>query len=52
MLYIYKMRVSLFIKNDPSANIVAQTITFMEFEATTKNFKLECLLAEGGFGRV
>uniref|UniRef100_A0A0C9SB75 non-specific serine/threonine protein kinase n=1 Tax=Wollemia nobilis TaxID=56998 RepID=A0A0C9SB75_9CONI len=33
-------------------HIAAQTFTFRELAAATKNFKTECLLGEGGFGRV
>ncbi|XP_042509280.1 probable serine/threonine-protein kinase PBL23 [Macadamia integrifolia] len=33
-------------------NIAAQTFTFRELSAATKNFKSECLLGKGGFGRV
>ncbi|KAK7363623.1 hypothetical protein VNO77_05772 [Canavalia gladiata] len=36
----------------PTANISAQTFTFRELVAATKNFRPECLLGEGGFGRV
>lgn len=39
-------------KDVPSAPIAAQTFTFEELAAATKNFKQECLLGEGGFGRV
>lgn len=43
--------------NDASRNggpdhIAAQTFTFRELAAATKNFRGECLLGEGGFGRV
>ncbi|CAL1361760.1 unnamed protein product [Linum trigynum] len=31
---------------------VAQTFTFRELATATKNFRQECLLGEGGFGRV
>lgn len=37
---------------EPSAHIAAQTFTFRELAAATKNFRPECLLGEGGFGRV
>lgn len=30
----------------------AHTFTFRELAAATKNFRQECLLGEGGFGRV
>eukprot|EP00250_Pteridium_aquilinum_P012930 c21033_g1_i1 orf=181-990(+) len=32
--------------------IAAQTFTFRELMAATKNFRSDCLLGEGGFGRV
>ncbi|XP_027121120.2 serine/threonine-protein kinase PBL27 isoform X1 [Coffea arabica] len=39
-------------KDGPPAHIAAQTFTFRELAAATKNFRPECLLGEGGFGRV
>jgi len=33
-------------------NIAAQTFTFRELASITKNFRQECLIGEGGFGRV
>ncbi|KAL0787496.1 hypothetical protein Bca101_003742 [Brassica carinata] len=33
-------------------NIDAQTFTFRELATATKNFRKECLIGEGGFGRV
>lgn len=33
-------------------NIAAQTFTFRELATATRNFRQECLLGEGGFGRV
>lgn len=39
-------------KDGPTANIAAQTFTFRELAAATRNFRLECLLGEGGFGHV
>ncbi|KAF9610951.1 hypothetical protein IFM89_025984, partial [Coptis chinensis] len=44
-------------RNDASdkagkGNIAAQTFTFRELAAATKNFRQESLLGEGGFGRV
>ncbi|CAI0561302.1 unnamed protein product [Linum tenue] len=36
----------------PSNGGVAQTFTFRELATATKNFRQECLLGEGGFGRV
>ncbi|XP_054806179.1 probable serine/threonine-protein kinase PBL25 isoform X2 [Prosopis cineraria] len=35
-----------------SPNIQAQAFTFRELATATKNFRQECLLGEGGFGRV
>ncbi|XP_042516447.1 probable serine/threonine-protein kinase PBL23 [Macadamia integrifolia] len=35
-----------------NGNIAAKTFTFRELSVVTKNFKSECLLGEGGFGRV
>ncbi|CAD5178347.1 unnamed protein product [Musa acuminata subsp. malaccensis] len=35
-----------------SGCIAAQTFTFRELAAATKNFRADCLLGEGGFGRV
>lgn len=32
--------------------IAAHTFTFRELAAATKNFRADCLLGEGGFGRV
>ncbi|KAJ7977029.1 Protein kinase-like protein [Quillaja saponaria] len=39
-------------KNGGTDHIAAQTFTFRELAAATKNFRAECLLGEGGFGRV
>ncbi|KAK1282203.1 Serine/threonine-protein kinase PBS1 [Acorus calamus] len=36
----------------PAVHISAQTFTFRELAAATKNFRPECFLGEGGFGRV
>ncbi|KAF2288334.1 hypothetical protein GH714_006842 [Hevea brasiliensis] len=33
-------------------NIAAQALTFREVATATKNFRQECLLGEGGFGKV
>jgi len=33
-------------------NIAAQTFSFRELATATKNFRQECLIGEGGFGRV
>lgn len=33
-------------------HIAAQTFSYKELAAATKNFKSDCLLGEGGFGRV
>lgn len=35
-----------------NTHINAQTFTFRELVAATKNFRADCLLGEGGFGRV
>ncbi|PSR94918.1 Serine/threonine-protein kinase [Actinidia chinensis var. chinensis] len=37
---------------EAAKNIAAQTLTFRELAAATKNFRQECLVGEGGFGRV
>lgn len=39
-------------KDGSNPRIAAQTFTFKELAAATKNFTQECLLGEGGFGRV
>ncbi|KAE9591399.1 hypothetical protein Lal_00039061 [Lupinus albus] len=39
-------------KDGQTAHIAAQTFTFRELAAATKNFRPECLLGEGGFGHV
>ena len=33
-------------------HIAAQTFSFRELATATRNFRAECLLGEGGFGRV
>lgn len=35
-----------------TSNIQAQNFTFRELAIATKNFRQECLMGEGGFGRV
>lgn len=40
------------LKDEPAVDIKAQTFTFRELAAATNNFRSECLLGEGGFGRV
>lgn len=40
------------IKDGGSDHLAAQTFTFRELAAATKNFRGDCLLGEGGFGRV
>nr|XP_029123898.1 probable serine/threonine-protein kinase PBL7 isoform X2 [Elaeis guineensis] len=40
------------VSNNGSEHIAAQTFTFRELAAATKNFRADCLLGEGGFGRV
>uniref|UniRef100_A0A5B7BY19 non-specific serine/threonine protein kinase n=1 Tax=Davidia involucrata TaxID=16924 RepID=A0A5B7BY19_DAVIN len=39
-------------KDGGSGHIAAHTFTFRELAAATKNFRADCLLGEGGFGRV
>ncbi|XP_065873601.1 serine/threonine-protein kinase PBS1 [Euphorbia lathyris] len=39
-------------KDGPGGKIAAQTFTFRELAAATKNFRPECFIGEGGFGRV
>ncbi|KAK3013430.1 hypothetical protein RJ639_010242 [Escallonia herrerae] len=39
-------------KETGNNNIAAQTFTFRELATATKNFRPECLVGEGGFGRV
>ena len=39
-------------KNGGGEHIAAQTFPFRELATATKNFRAECLLGEGGFGRV
>jgi len=39
-------------KDHGNNNIAAQTFTFRELANITKNFRQECLIGEGGFGRV
>jgi len=39
-------------KDATDASISAHTFTFRELQAATKNFRDECFIGEGGFGRV
>ncbi|KAK7271535.1 hypothetical protein RJT34_27510 [Clitoria ternatea] len=39
-------------KNGNTDHIAAQTFSFRELATATRNFRAECLLGEGGFGRV
>ncbi|KAL2547235.1 Serine/threonine-protein kinase PBS1 [Forsythia ovata] len=39
-------------KDSPFVQIAAQTFTFRELATATNNFRPECFLGEGGFGRV
>ncbi|RWV95207.1 hypothetical protein GW17_00042186 [Ensete ventricosum] len=39
-------------KEAGNGNIAAETFTFRELASATKNFRSECLIGEGGFGRV
>eukprot|EP00252_Welwitschia_mirabilis_P024461 TRINITY_DN726_c0_g4_i1.p1 TRINITY_DN726_c0_g4~~TRINITY_DN726_c0_g4_i1.p1 ORF type:complete len:496 (-),score=108.16 TRINITY_DN726_c0_g4_i1:752-2239(-) len=47
-----KKETSVTNKSAPATHIAAQTFTFKELAAATRNFRPECLLGEGGFGRV
>ena len=38
--------------NEANQHIAAQTFTLQELVVATKNFRSECLIGEGGFGRV
>ncbi|WOL16595.1 serine/threonine-protein kinase [Canna indica] len=51
--YTRKTSINKTTENDAgNGNIAAQTFTFHELASATKNFRAECLLGEGGFGRV
>lgn len=39
-------------KDGPYGQIAAQTFTFRELAAATRNFSPDCFLGEGGFGHV
>lgn len=39
-------------KATDGTNIAAQTFTFRELAAVTRNFRQDSLIGEGGFGRV
>lgn len=39
-------------KDGGSDQIAVHTFLFRELAAATKNFRADCLLGEGGFGRV
>lgn len=39
-------------KTASGSNIAAQTFTFRELAAVTRNFRQDSLIGEGGFGRV
>lgn len=40
------------LKDGPAVQIAAQTFTFRELAAATKNFRPQSFIGEGGFGRV
>lgn len=40
------------VKDGESSQIAAKTFTFRELAAAARNFRGDCLLGEGGFGRV
>lgn len=59
LLYLEKLKVNASLdvkkeapKDGDSDHIAAHTFTFRELAAATKNFRADCLLGEGGFGRV
>ncbi|GLT89673.1 hypothetical protein SLE2022_076500 [Rubroshorea leprosula] len=52
LMRISSMSVKETSKNGGSENIAAKTFAFRELANATKNFRGECLLGEGGFGRV
>ncbi|CAH1454595.1 unnamed protein product [Lactuca virosa] len=45
-------KVKVNIKDQDNKNLSAKIFTFKELATATKNFKEECILGEGGFGRV
>eukprot|EP00257_Ricinus_communis_P017492 XP_015575939.1 LOW QUALITY PROTEIN: probable serine/threonine-protein kinase PBL25 [Ricinus communis] len=47
-----RMPLIITITKKMAATIAAQTFTFRELATATKNFRQECLIGEGGFGRV
>lgn len=49
---IINQKVGNYKKDEENKNIAAQTFTFRELATATKNFRQECLIGEGGFGRV
>ncbi|GLT47858.1 hypothetical protein SLA2020_215180 [Shorea laevis] len=52
LMRISSMSVKETSKNGGSEQIAAKTFAFRELASATKNFRGECLLGEGGFGRV
>lgn len=43
---------AVILREGNNQHIAAHTFTFRELAAATKNFRQDCLLGEGGFGRV
>ncbi|EES18123.1 hypothetical protein BDA96_09G123300 [Sorghum bicolor] len=43
---------AVILRDENNQHIAAHTFTFRELAAATKNFRQDCLLGEGGFGRV
>jgi len=43
---------AVILRDGNNQHIAAHTFTFRELAAATKNFRQDCLLGEGGFGRV
>ncbi|GAU12042.1 hypothetical protein TSUD_00060 [Trifolium subterraneum] len=48
----FKRELTAALKEGPPGQIAAQTFTFRELAAATKNFRPQSFLGEGGFGRV
>ncbi|KAJ4842312.1 hypothetical protein Tsubulata_026592 [Turnera subulata] len=48
----YNSKDTAAIREVDNKNIAAQTFAFRELATATKNFRRECLIGEGGFGRV
>jgi len=51
-LQLQQLQLPAALKDGPPGQIAAQTFTFRELAAATKNFRPQSFLGEGGFGRV